>query len=645
MAAEPRLRQLCEISRGAPIDHNRIEQLRAATLNEDWPRTSKSLRIRVWFSVLCDLVEQGWLLELRAHRVVLVPPSVDGDAQQEKDRVRQSHLVERTRLLRQEDTRKFVREMESAKLHHGRWVSVLSLLRDGVELRKQLSVESPCLRDIVQPYLQFVDPVQVCEHTGLRLQDIWRYFRLTWTTVPQSTPGRRMMILVRDRAAAFHPVIGIAAITSPVVQLGVRDQWVGWREQEFLQAIQEKPSKTIAEWVLSGVDDMIESLYLDDFFASGLTKKELRHPSRQTIKTLRKQATKLRQAHVRYARTGGHKAASMNPETSDWKQQATTYLFRSKRALGLAKALETRLNLLECGFTKASRSNLLSALSQTSGRKAVAAVLRHHKSKHVGIDMCDISVCGAIAPYTHLLGGKLVSLMLMSPQVVDQYRSRYKGAISIIASAMKGKAVQRVPRLVMLGTTSLYGVTSSQYNRLVIREADLPGLLQGDLAYKLLGKSIGFGSYHLSSATLNEMGRLVQQRQQGRRVNFIFGEGVSPRFRLAREALDLVGLPSDAILRHRSARLVYGVSLARNFRELLLGFASRPSYYFRSGIAPEAATAAIASFWQKRWLSGRVKSPSVLDAIAFHSLQYPVRHGGRVNVYDEYEELPLFAGE
>src|SRR4051812_28501983 len=47
------------------------------------------------------------------------------------------------------------------------------------------------------------------EFTGLRLMDVWRYFRHTWTNQYTSVPGRTMVFLVRDRASENHPVIGI----------------------------------------------------------------------------------------------------------------------------------------------------------------------------------------------------------------------------------------------------------------------------------------------------------------------------------------------------------------------------------------------------------------------------------------------------
>lgn len=76
--------------------------------------------------------------------------------------------------------------------------------------------------------LEFVTPDAVCKHTGLRLNDIWRYFRHTWVNSYRSVPGRSMMVLVRDAAGPNHLIIGLAALGSSVVQSSVRDAWIGW---------------------------------------------------------------------------------------------------------------------------------------------------------------------------------------------------------------------------------------------------------------------------------------------------------------------------------------------------------------------------------------------------------------------------------
>src|SRR5260370_38738664 len=73
--------------------------------------------------------------------------------------------------------------------------------------------------------------------------------------------------------------------------------------------------------------------------------------------------------------------------------------------------------------------------------------------------------------------------------------------------------------------------------------------------------------------------RRVGGRTNGRRrVNSIFGEGVNPLLRKIRDALEFTGLPSDVLLRHGNRRILYGIQLARNFREILLGVSKTPHY-------------------------------------------------------------------
>src|SRR5262249_25991824 len=148
----------------------------------------------------------------------------------------------------------------------------------------------------------------------------------------------------------------------------------------------------------------------------------------------------------------------------DWKQQALTPLFRSKRAKTIAILLSIRRTLRQAGLTDESPSSLKKVLENSHGRHAIRQLVRLVKAEHVGVDMMDIIVCVPVPPYNTLLGGKLVCLMLTSPEVVKLYRARYGKQASIIASSMKGEMVVRRPNLVLLATTSLYGVGSSQYN-------------------------------------------------------------------------------------------------------------------------------------------------------------------------------------
>ena len=209
------------------------------------------------------------------------------------------------------------------------------------------------------------------------------------------------------------------------------------------------------------------------------------------------------------------------------------------------------------------------------------------------------------------------------------YSERYGMQKSVIASAMKGAAVVRKPQLVVLGTTSLFGVGSSQYNRIRIPCERIGGYQSEQIVYKELGQSEGYGSYHFGELTIHLVNTMLSRQKDGRRVNSIFGEGVNPRMRKLREGFEVVGLPSDEILRHRNTRIIYGVALARNFSDVLLGLTRRAQYLIPQS-SPVQRTQEIAEYWRERWLLGRITRPDILKRVAGHTLIHPVTHGGRV---------------
>jgi hypothetical protein len=133
----------------------------------------------------------------------------------------------------------------------------------------------------------------------------------------------------------------------------------------------------------------------------------------------------------------------------------------------------------------------------------------------------------------------------------------------------------------------------------------------------------------LSRETIEELEAVAAGSRRGRVVNSIFGEGVNPKLRKVRGALDSIGLPSEALLQHGSPRLIYGVPLAANFREVLLGKAKRPKYLFPH-VPAGVATQAIAAYWRTRWLQPRVQRPEILNQLREHRLSYPITHGARV---------------
>ena len=304
--------------------------------------------------------------------------------------------------------------------------------------------------------------------------------------------------------------------------------------------------------------------------------------------------------------------------------------------------LWTRLVFRRFFDDRPTQEKLGELLEHPEGRQAVAAIVRKAKADRVGVALADISVCGALPPYNEILGGKLVSMILTSPEVIKAYHDRYATAPSIIASSMAGRPVIRPPHLVCLSTTSLYGVGSSQYNRIVIPCEKVGGLPDEHIRYVHLGETMGFGTGQFGLNTVQELTKLIEQSENGQRVNSIFGEGVNPRLRKVRDGLDELGFSSDHLLVHGSSRLVYGIPIARNFREYLLGIDEKPAYYLPAK-DPQAITTQIVHWWAERWLTPRIQKDDVLARVAQHTLVYPIRHGARIPlVPEDPDQLLLF---
>jgi hypothetical protein len=602
--------------------------------------------------VLIDLAGQGWAVTADDYDYVsFAPPVGIADPIDEKRRVRAQELIKRNEQLALLSVRRFVLAMEKPREFHGAFVSIFSLMRDGEQLASQLrSIGQPepidpvVLRTAIDPYVQIVSNER-CTQTGLKLMDIWRYFRHTWSNQYTSTPGRTLMILVRDRSAPYHPVIGIATLGSAVVQLGERDEWIGWQSTSFIAGLRADPTVAKARWITGRLETALSELYLDDLVKDGLYWPSLwETPSTDAIERLLKEADSRRRDHHRFAKASDFKKARDADDVAGWRRRAESDLFRSKRCLALADLLSSRLALAPYLYPKVSIKGLIRALDDPKGRRAITMILRRAKADAVGTEIADLTVCGAIAPYNALLGGKLVSMLAVSPTVVKAYRDRYSDYASEIASSMAGRPIRRRTNLVFVGTTSLYGSGASQYNRIKI-PADVFGG-SAPIEYRLLGRSRSFGTSHLSAASVGALVRLTEQTATGARVNSIFGEGVNPKFRKVRHGFDLLGWPADVLLQHGRQRIIYGISLVDNLLPYLLGTDKKPNYRFPRTIKDDVD--AVSGWWMRRWLAGRIKSPEILDSVAQHLLNRPSRHGARVTLPElplgpnDYEQLELY---
>ena len=195
-------------------DQESIEDIRssalakAASLGPEFATEAKCC-----ISLLADLAAQGWEVRVNGACIDIAAPDASGSQEQRKAQVRAGHHVGRDAQLATPPVRRFIAELERPRPFKGAWYSIFSVMGDGRELAALCDEVAALPEDqreaavasCVEPYVQTVSTDAVCEITGLRLIDIWRYFRHTWTTAYKSTPGRKMYFLIRDRAAPCHP--------------------------------------------------------------------------------------------------------------------------------------------------------------------------------------------------------------------------------------------------------------------------------------------------------------------------------------------------------------------------------------------------------------------------------------------------------
>jgi hypothetical protein len=566
--------------------------------------------------LLRDLLRQGWGAGVDDEGIYLLPPDVavpGTDPANAKTAVRRSFNFARQAQLADPATAKFIREME----HRG----IGRLFETGVDLAERLEQahRSGTLEGAIEPLIQEVTPQRLDDDTGIRLQDVWRYARHLWSIPYQSTPGRNMYYLVRDQAAENRPIIGIAALGNAVLGLYQRDEALGWTLDALNRRLREADAKertAIAHRLVDTLHAAIHDIYLDDL----LPALELTEDAVERLQKIEQQAAERRQRALEEARDKrtpeyqfvreAHSALEAGQlDSVDWIRLAQTDLYTKKRA-GTLSSLIRALMVLQAYDVTRNSDALLALFRGEDGRRSVDVAIRQIKVRAIAENVMEVITCGAVAPYGEVLGGKLVAMLLASPKVVADFRARYAGRVSLIASAMKAAPVYRNPELVLLTTSSLYSIGSSQYNRVKIPSPDERG---GAIEYEQIGRTDSFGTVHIAPDTAESLRLVTTLGTARRQVNYLFGEGISPKLRTIRSGLEALGLQSDTFLRHHSPRILYAVRLCRNAADVLLGLDDSPDYFL--GEDPSVATTAVATTWKERWLRSRAARPETLERL------------------------------
>ncbi len=508
----------------------------------------------------------------------------------------------------------FVKRMESK---NSKGYSIMDLIADGEELSarmKKLKTGERNLEESIKPYLQLVKENEIDPISGFKLSEIWRYFRLTWSSPYESTPGRTMLYLLRDAAHYNHPVMGIASLENCALKIFDRDVYIGWDYKCFYDKMSQIKSEDQARTLYASLLSLLDYGFETIDYSNLCKKSDLENPTEELIEKLEKiayQSESERQERL--------KQLDNEEENRDLGKTAATVsrdaLFKRKRAEQMADFLRAKRTILNFLSPKVF-SAFWESWDKVQGLPgSVKIALMIQKNKHIGSSMLELNVCGAIPPYNELLVGKLVAFLALSPQVILDYKNRYKNQPSEIASELKGQDVIKPADLAYIGTTSLYKVGSSQYNRLKIPSSVLG--TDFTIEWKQIGETKGYGTLHISKQTTACLYEALNEKSHS--INHIFGEGASPKMRLLRLAItELLENPNkdtiDFFTRHAMPRIVYGAFTASNSSDYLCGKTDKILYYFN----PENAlnkTNDIIRFWEERWLMSRLNFEPIFSRI------------------------------
>lgn len=595
-----------------------------------WQDEAWSLELRAVALLLADLIDQGWEVMPADDTIQLQPPGlrlVGETPDQAKDRIRRALHTGRDRQLSDPGVRKFLGRMHRIVPRGMGRSSIADVIDNGEELAASLlpfrglpAVEAADrLKSVIDPVIEVCDEDAKCSVTGLRLIDIWRYFRHTWSLEYRSTPGRQMAVLIRNAAKPKRPVIGIAMLASPVVRMRVRDDWIGWNTEPFIERL--RSGKWDCEVALRALVARLERSITEIRWDDLLSPDELAFPSERTILRMEQRsagAAIARQRQLEAAYTEAEEAneavrsqrdaSKVSPETMDWLAASEDPLFVRKRAETLGQLLDAKRTFQALDWTKGGVALLDALVQHPNGLRTLSTAMVEVRKAGLSSQIADVSVCGAVAPYNTLLGGKLVALLMASEEIRAAYRNRYSGQVSIISSQMAGRAVYRPAELKALTTTSLYGNGSSQYNRLRLRSAD-HAVLDHDVEWRELAKTAGFGTVHLGPTTVRVLREVSERMYRARRINHRFGEGASPRLRQIREAVEALGINAESVLHHATPRIFYGCEMHPGAIDELLGlYPSTESHSHPASV--------IASLWRQRWLIKRIQNEEVLNTVA-----------------------------
>ena len=207
------------------------------------------------------------------------------------------------------------------------------------------------------------------------------------------------------------------------------------------------------------------------------------------------------------------------------------------------------------------------------------------KAEHL-YHVMDAYVLGAVPPYSFLLGGKLVAMLVCSNEVRNAFRKKYNGQKSLISKQT------RPPYLALVTTTSALG-RSSIYNRIRVN---------GHEYWTSVGFTQGSGDFHFSNGVYDNIRTYVEKRCEPTAKHAAWGNGFRNKREIIRKCLSKIGLSTNLVY-HGIHREIYAAPLGRNALRYLRGEVSRPCFY-------DWTVTHLSHIFLERWLLPRAERRS-----------------------------------
>jgi hypothetical protein len=203
-----------------------------------------------------------------------------------------------------------------------------------------------------------------------------------------------------------------------------------------------------------------------------------------------------------------------------------------------------------------------------------------HRRKNLHHVM-DAFVLGAVPPYSMLLCGKLVAMLVASNEVRALFHRKYSGRQSLISEKnLDG-------RLALVTTTSAFG-RSSIYNRL---------RFQDRVIFQSAGFTRGYGEFHFSNGLYGVMSDYANRYCEATAKKEAWGDGFRNRREIVKKCLSKVGLSTEYVY-HGIQREIFVVPFAKNSSEFLRGEQTKLSWF-------DQPAHALIEFFKERWLFHR----------------------------------------